>query len=93
MRRRPSPRLHHLAKTLILLLISAGYLTAQDLPPPQNTAALLKELEQITSSSQSLSQRHRAEAISLIQSANSSGSNYERRDTPSALAKRFLRVS
>ena len=75
MRRRPSPRLHPLAKTLFLLLISAGCLTAQDLPPPQNTDALLKELEQITSSSQSLSQRRRAEAISRIQSASTSGAS------------------
>jgi hypothetical protein len=58
---------------LYILLLSATLLSAQDLPPPQNTEALLKELDQITSSSQSLLQRRRVEAISRIQSASISG--------------------
>ena len=56
-----------------MILATTAHLAAQDLPPPQNTDALLKELEQISSGSQSLSQRRRAEAISRIQSASASG--------------------
>jgi len=56
-----------------MILAPTARLAAQDLPPPQNTDALLKELEQISSGSQSLSQRRRAEAISRIQSASASG--------------------
>ncbi len=56
-----------------MILATTARLAAQDLPPPQNTDALLKELEQISSGSQSLSQRRRAEAISRIQSASASG--------------------
>ena len=55
------------------ILCPAVLLAAQDLPPPQNTEALLRELDKIDSGSQSLSQKRRAEAISRIQSASSSG--------------------
>ncbi|MFZ4387057.1 MAG: hypothetical protein ACOYOI_02705 [Chthoniobacterales bacterium] len=56
-----------------MILAPTARLAAQDLPPPQNTDALLKELEQISSGSQSLSQKRRIEAVSLIQSASASG--------------------
>lgn len=75
------PHLHLLAKGLTqllllpCLLIQAPRLAAQDLPPAQNADVLLKELEQITSNSQSLTQRRRADAISRIQSASASGAS------------------
>jgi hypothetical protein len=62
-------------RPLYILLLSVTVLTAQDLPPPQNTEGLLKELDQISSGSQSLSQKRRAEAISRIQSASTSGAS------------------
>jgi hypothetical protein len=63
------------SRPLFILLLSVTLLTAQDLPPTQNTEALLKELDQISSGSQSLSQKRRAEAISRIQAASASGAS------------------
>lgn len=62
-------------RLLSILLLPLTLLTAQDLPSPQNTETLLKELDQISLGTQSLSQKRRAEAISRIQSASSSGAS------------------
>ncbi len=52
-----------------LLLTATTGLAAQDLPPPQNSEALLSELEQFTKSAENHEQRRRLEAISKIQLA------------------------
>jgi len=58
-----------------LLLALTARLNAQDLPAPQNPAALLQELDQITKGAQTHEQQRRSEAISRIQSAASSPSS------------------
>ena len=59
---------------IALLLLPPAWLTAQDLPAPQNKAALLQELDKIASGSDALTQKRRSEAISRLQTASSSGS-------------------
>lgn len=59
----------------ILAAMTIDSLRCQDLPPPQNPAALLKELDQITKGAQSRDQQRRSEAISRIQAAASSPSS------------------
>lgn len=62
--------------TLALLAgVMLPSLRCQDLPTPQNPAALLKELDQIANGSQTLEQKRRTDAISRIQSASSSGTS------------------
>jgi hypothetical protein len=55
-----------------IFLTTASWLAAQDLPAPQNPAALLRELDQITKNAETHESQRRAEAISRIQSAASS---------------------
>lgn len=62
-----------LLPAVILSAITVTSLQCQDLPPPQNPTALLKELDQIANGSQALGQKRRTEAISRIQAASSSG--------------------
>ena len=52
-----------------LLITATTGLAAQDLPPPQNPNALLRELEQFIKGAENHEQRRRLEAISRIQSA------------------------
>lgn len=59
----------------ILATITFPALQSQDLPPAQNTSALLRELDQITQRSGILGQKRRSEALSQIQSAAASPSS------------------
>ena len=68
--------LPHLTSRILLLgivsLATTTVLTAQDLPSPQNPAALLRELDQISKNSETQEQQRRNEAINRIQSAAAS---------------------
>jgi hypothetical protein len=59
----------------ILAALTINSLRCQDLPPPQNPTALLKELDQITKGAESRDQQRRSEATSRIQAAASSPSS------------------
>ncbi|NBZ95226.1 MAG: hypothetical protein EBR40_02145 [Proteobacteria bacterium] len=58
----------------IVFIATTSVLTAQDLPAPQNSAALLRELDQINKTAETHEQQRRSEAISRIQSAAASPS-------------------
>ena len=67
------PQSAYIAAALTVILSSVSRVTAQDAPAPQNKTALLQELDKITSGSETIVRKRRAEAISRVQSASSSG--------------------
>ena len=66
------PQLRGIFLASLILGICARSL-AQDVPPPANTAALLKELDQVSLGTKSKVQCRRSSAISQVQGACSSG--------------------
>jgi hypothetical protein len=63
----------YIVAALTVILSPVSRVTAQDAPAPQNKTALLQELDKITSGSETIVRKRRAEAISRVQSASSSG--------------------
>ena len=58
--------------TVFASLLLAGWMVAQDLPVPQNSAAILKELDKIDQGAKTHQENRRSAAISQIQAAANS---------------------
>ena len=67
-----SPQIRGLLLTALLLGATAVSM-AQDVPPPANAAAILKELDQVSLGAKSKVQSRRSAAISQVQLASSAG--------------------